>query len=218
MKRLLPIVGPRSGYCAVLALLLAVVVGCGQKTVPHAVRFDFDVEVVAGAPVRLGDVVIGRVSVVRRRSDETIAYVEISEEYADRVTLRSDFVLRRESLASSSRYLELISRDGPTAPPQSEFEGRVGLADAVAQLIEGFREAIEDPELRREAEELGRRMQDVAREGRESWDRLRPELELEAEALLREAERRGAGAADAVRRELERLKEEWEAAGDDGPI
>lgn len=191
MKRLLPIVGPRSGYCAVLALLLAVavVVGCGGKTVPHAVRFDFDVEVVAGAPVRLGDLIIGRVSVVRRRNDETIAYVEISEEYADRVTLRSDFVLRRESLASSSRYLELISRDGPTAPPQSEFEGRVGLAEAVEQLIEGFREAIEDPELRREAE-----------------------------ALLREAERRGAGAVDAVRRKLERLKEEWEVAGDDGPI
>lgn len=174
-----------------LALLLAVavVVGCGGKTVPHAVRFDFDVEVVAGAPVRLGDLIIGRISVVRRRNDETIAYVEISEEYADRVTLRSDFVLRRESLASSSRYLELISRDGPTAPPQSEFEGRVGLAEAVEQLIEGFREAIEDPELRREAE-----------------------------ALLREAERRGAGAVDAVRRELERLKEEWEVAGDDGPI
>lgn len=171
-----------------------------------------------GAPVLVSGLEVGRVTELDLGEEEVVVRIAISSEYRDRVTEDSEFWLRRKHWISSGKRLELLPGDGDPVSYGHRFRGRSGTADILESWIEDLRGTLDDPELRRSVEELGREIDALADAGREEWERVRPELERQADELLDEAARQGSEVAEEIRRELEKLRGEWERAQDDGPI
>lgn len=200
-----------------VALLLVVLNAC-EAPQPFEVRVRFrDARGLdAGAPVMIEDDVVGRVTVIRVRDDGATVDLDIEPKHARKVTEDAQFRLVRERLLSPERHVELIPGDGTPVPSGTRFVGRSGSAGALSGWMDDVQRVLEDPALRREVQELGDEIDRALARGREQWEKAKPGLERDLERIMKEAERAGTEASEAVRRELERLRQAMEE--DDGPI
>ena len=199
-----------------LALSLLFVASCASDPLMVLVRFRDARGLDPGAPVMIGDDVVGKVVAIRERDDRATVHLSIEPKHAKQVTEDAQFRLARRGFLEPEQQVVLVPGDGDPVEPLHRFVGQSGTGDVLDDLLGEVRNLLDDPELRRQVRDLGDDIDEALQRGREEWERAKPELERELDLLMEEAERTSQEAAEVLRRELERLRQALEE--DDGAI
>lgn len=198
----------------VVAVSLAGCLGSGGDIV---VQFDRTHGIEVGDPVTASDLEIGRVSRLDLDDDGSVLVsLRIDGRHLGRMTEESEIWLRRRGFLLTDRKIEVVVKEGKRVPEGHIFAGRTN-RDKVDEWVAGLADLVDDPELERRTDDLRESMEELAQQGRDEWDRMKPELERQVEEMLEEADRQGAEIVEELSRELKKLIEELEAEVEASP-
>ncbi|UCE03135.1 MAG: MCE family protein [Candidatus Latescibacterota bacterium] len=203
----------RSWGPAVLVLML--LVGCArqpQEDLHVSVRFHTASNLEVGADVRVGKLRVGEVqSIDIDSANHAVVAAVIEAQYRDKVTSDAQFQIKRESLVSSTRYVELQpGKEKPIATDEPYFIGETNWLDLAQQWADQTKEWVTSEEVRDALRDFADAAGDAASQGLEEWQTLKPGLEEKARALYEMAREKAPAVAERLREEIDKRMEETE--------
>ena len=192
----------------------------GEKPIVVKVVFADRGGLEVGGEVQVSSVRVGEVSKIDLTDDnKVVAHLVIDPEHRDRVTEDAQFRIKRKSLLSGTRHVELTPGSGQPVSNGAQFDGDSGAFDwgKVKNVVDDIKKKISSPEVQEKLDDVAAAVRDAASAGKEEWEKRRPEIEQKVEELMKKAEEEGPETAEKLREQIEKLLQEGEREAEDAP-
>jgi ABC-type transporter Mla subunit MlaD len=205
----------RTRFWGAAILGLTLFLGCArqpQEDLHVTVRFHTASNLEVGADVRVGKLRVGEVQSIDIDSANRVVVVAVIEgQYRDRVTADAEFRIKRESLALSTRYVDLQpGNEKPIVTEAPYFIGETNWLDLAQGWADATKEWVTSPEVRDASREFADAVGEAASKGWAEWQTHKPVLEEKARALYEMAREKAPAVAERLRQEIDKRLEEVE--------